>query len=130
MNDRLSERLKVVIDEIIDGYEKLKEIELQGTEKENLRKELIRIRDACEEVPSLFAETAREIGLDVEKLTPLANFVKVDFIHGIKAQLMMITEPNSPSNKEWTQMQGNMAITIMNMNGQIDQLRVIRKIIG
>ncbi|MCJ8306751.1 MAG: hypothetical protein HRU07_06860 [Nitrosopumilus sp.] len=129
MNDRLCERLKIVLDRILDGYDHLKEFESKGTTKEDLRQELINIRDTCEEIPALFGESAKELGLDIEKLTPLANLLKVNFDSAIKVQLMIITDPNTPNNEAWIKMQSNMAITMMNMNGQIDQIRMLRKII-
>lgn len=124
------ERLRSILDRIIEGYDKLKEFELQGSTHEQLRSELINIRDTCEEIPALLGIVFKESNLDVSKVIPFANLFKVDFLPVIKTQIMLLSDQNPPNSEGWLKMQANMSVTIMNMNGTIDYYRLFSKILS
>lgn len=125
MSNHTIERIRDVLSHIIDSYDNLKKLESTGGTKDQLRNELIILRDACDELPSLFIQTAKDANLDFNKILPLASIFKADFINGIRALIMTLSEPNFPSTEDWIKKQANLAVTMMNLNETINTYRMI-----
>ncbi|MDE1819082.1 MAG: hypothetical protein KGI19_10825 [Thaumarchaeota archaeon] len=119
------ERIREFLGRIIESYENLKKFELNGCTKDELRTELINLRNACEELPSLFVLTAKDLNFDIQKVTPLASLMKLDFLQGIKIMIMTLSEPYYASNKDELKRQANLAVTFMNLNGSVDTFRLL-----
>lgn len=113
MSSHVVDRIKDYLEQLIESYNKIKQIELNGSTKEELRKELIQIRDSCEELPALFAQTAKEANLDFDKIKSITDLFKIDFLNGIRAQIMVLTQSNSSDNVEAMKVQASMTVALM-----------------
>lgn len=130
MVDASVDRLRNVLSQITDSYDKIRGFESKGTSKEELRQELINIRDASDEISPLLGLMVKEnLSLGIETLGIIGDLIKTPYLETIKIQIMLLTQSSTLSDNESIKIQANMAVSALNMSGTINQFKFLLALI-
>lgn len=124
MTDHTIERIKEIIETIVNSYDKLKEFEKNSCLKEQLENELITIRDTAGEFPSLLAQIFKENPEQMQSLLSLGSMFKMPFIGMISLMIPLIKQQQNITD-DWIKTQSSLAIAVMNENNTMDALKAI-----
>ena len=121
----LSENISSHTSRILNSYEKLHYYEKNGCTYEEIRKELLLLKNSTEELTSLMKTLFRDNPNRVPGLATISSIFKVQFLPTLKVHLLYLTQ-TKVSNKDLLKIQARLAITYLNVDGCIDNLRIIQ----
>ncbi|MDE2589422.1 MAG: hypothetical protein KGL95_07130 [Patescibacteria group bacterium] len=109
------------INKILNSYDKLHEFEKKDCSHEQIRKELLTLRNSTERLASLIPKFNQK----VVQTTDLADVFKITYFPTLKIHLMYLSE-NQESKHNLLKIQARIAITYLNVDGGMDKLKTLR----
>ncbi len=121
----LIEKILSNINKILNCYEKLHDYEEQGCTYEEIKKELILLKNANEELTPLMKSLFKDNPTKIKGISTLSNIFKITFLPTLKVHLLYLKQTKD-QNKSLLKIQARLAITYLNVDDCIDNLRIIR----
>jgi hypothetical protein len=122
---------KAIIEQILDNiskifysYDKLHEFETVGCTIEQMKKELITLKEATEKLSSGMIKLFKENPTQIKGLSTLSSIFKITYLPTLKIHLLYLSQIRE-SNNHLLKIQSRLAITYLNVDGCIDNLRII-----
>lgn len=120
----VTEEILSNINRILNSYEKLHEYEVNGCTSEEIKKELQLLKSTTENLYPLMMKLFKENQSKIKGVSTLASIFKVTFLPLLKIHLLYLSQINE-SNPNLLKIQSRLAITYLNIDGSIDNLRII-----
>lgn len=120
----LLEKILLNINKIIICYEKLHDYEIKGCTYEEIKKELVSLQNASEELAPLMKSLFKNNSTQIKGLITLSNIFRVTYLPTLKVHLIYLYQTEDLS-KNILKIQARLAITYLNVDGCIDNLRII-----
>ncbi len=121
----LVEKILSNINRILTGYEKLHHYEEHGCTYAEIKKELVQLKNTSEELTPLMKSLFKDNPTRIQGITTLSNIFKVTFLPTLKVHLLYLKQTEG-LNDSHLKIQARLAITYLNVDGCIDNLRIIR----
>lgn len=125
MTKAIVEQILYNINKILDSYDKLHEYETIGCTTEQIQKELIALKEATIKLSSLMIRLFKENPTQIKGLSTLSSIFKITYLPTLKIHLLYLSQIKKLNN-DLPQIQSRLAITYLNVDGCIDNLRIIR----
>lgn len=110
---------------ILDSYERLHEYEKMGCTVEQVKKELNSLKDSTEKLSPLMLKLFKENPSQIKGVATLSNIFKITYLPTLKIHLMYLSQVKK-STSDLLKIQSRLAITYLNVDGCIDNLRIIQ----
>lgn len=120
----VTEEILLNINRILNSYEKLHEYEIKGCTIEEIKKELQLLKNTTEKLYPLMMKLFKENQSKIKGISTLASIFKVTFLPLLKIHLLYLSQINE-SDTNLLSIQSRLAITYLNIDGSIDNLRII-----
>lgn len=124
MPSALVEQILRNISKIIDSYEKLHIYETEGCTLDQMRKELVSLKDSTEKLSPLMLKLFRENPTQVKGVSTLSGIFKITYLPTLKIHLLYLSQLKK-SPDDLLRIQSRLAITYLNVDGCVDNLRII-----
>ncbi|MGI0102566.1 MAG: hypothetical protein ACREA7_08235 [Nitrosotalea sp.] len=121
----LIEKILSNINRILTCYEKLHDYEDRGCTYEEIKKELILLKNTNEELAPLMKSLFKDNPTRIQGIATLSSIFKVTFLPTLKVHLLYLKQTED-LNESLLKIQARLAITYLNVDGCIDNLRIIR----
>ena len=121
----LVEKIVSDINKVLACYEKLHDYEEHGCTYVEIEKELILLKKTNEELIPLMKSLSKEKLNQIQGVNTLFNIFKVNFLPTLKVHLLYIKQTHG-LDESLLRIQARLAITYLNVDGCIDNLRIIR----
>ncbi len=123
MSKQLIEDILSHISKIINSYEKLSHYENSGCTYEQIKKELQLLLISTEELSPLI-KNLQNHKIAIQGLDTLVKIFKITYLPTLKIHLLYLKE-RKESNVELLKIQARLALTYLNVDGCVDNLRII-----
>ncbi|MDE2589952.1 MAG: hypothetical protein KGL95_09855, partial [Patescibacteria group bacterium] len=120
----LVEKILSNINKVLTCYEKLHDYEEHGCTYDKIKKELILLKNTSEELIPLMKSLSKGNPTQIIGANTLFNIFKVNFLPTLKVHLLYLKETER-LDKDLLKIQARLAITYLNVDGCIDNLRII-----
>ncbi|MGI0026858.1 MAG: hypothetical protein ACREAD_03350 [Nitrosopumilaceae archaeon] len=124
MIKNITEEILSNINKIVNSYEKLHEYEIKGCTSVEIKKELQLLKNTTEKLYPLMMQLFKENQSKIKGISTLASIFKVTFLPLLKIHLLYLSQINE-SDTNLLKIQSRLAITYLNIDGSIDNLRII-----
>jgi hypothetical protein len=122
---------KIIIEQVLDNinkifgsYDKLHEFETVGCTTEQMKKELVTLKEATEKLSTAMIRLFKENPTQIKGLSTLSGIFKITYLPTLKIHLLYLSQIQE-SNNRLLKIQSRLAITYLNVDGCIDNLRII-----
>ncbi|MDE1829069.1 MAG: hypothetical protein KGI25_01985 [Thaumarchaeota archaeon] len=119
------EKILSNINKVLTCYEKLHDYEQHGCTYEEIKKELILLKNTNEELVPLMKSLSKDNSAQIQGVHTLFNLFKVNFLPTLKVHLLYLKQTDELS-EDLLKIQARLAITYLNVDDCIDNLRIIR----
>ncbi len=109
---------------IFDSYDKLHEFETTGCTTEQIKEELIGIKESTEKLSVSMTRLFKENPSQIKGIPTLSGIFKVTYLPTLKIHLLYLSQIRE-SDTDLLKIQSRLAITYLNVDGCIDNLRII-----
>jgi len=109
---------------MVESYEKLHSFEKHGCTSEQIKKELHAMENSTEELVVLMTRLQKENLGKIQGMSTIESIFKVTYLPTLKIHLIYL-EQIGESNISLLKIQSRLAITYLNVDGCIDNLRII-----
>ncbi|HJW19740.1 MAG TPA: hypothetical protein VJ571_04205 [Candidatus Nitrosotalea sp.] len=124
MTRHLIEQILSGINKMVESYEKLHNFEKHGCTSEQIKKELHSMENSTEELTLLMTRLQKENLGKIQGLSTIESIFKITYLPTLKIHLIYL-EQIGESNMSLLKIQSRLAITYLNVDGCIDNLRII-----
>ncbi|MDE1766865.1 MAG: hypothetical protein KGI27_11435 [Thaumarchaeota archaeon] len=124
MAKALVEQVLHDINKIFDSYDKLHEYERTGCTTEQIKKELVMLKESTEKLSPLMTRLFKENPSQIKGISTLSSIFKITYLPTLKIHLLYISQIKE-SKTDLLKIQSRLAITYLNVDGCIDSLRII-----
>lgn len=112
------------INKILNAYDKLHEFEKKDCSYEQIRKELFTLRNSTERLASLVPKLTRSTQAVIQT-ADLTDVFKITYFPTLKIHLVYLSE-NPESKHNLFKIQARLAITYLNVDSCMDNLKTLR----
>lgn len=113
------------IAKILYSYDKLHEYEKSGCTIEQLRDELVALRESTQKLSSFMLKMFKENPSKIKGVSTLSNIFKITYLPTLKIHLLYLSQLKK-SDDNLLRIQSRLAITYLNVDECIDNLRIIQ----
>jgi hypothetical protein len=124
MTKLLTREIVESINKILNSYDKLYEFEKKGCSYEQIRKELLVLKNSTETLSALMPKLIKDDPLITEKVN-LANIFRITYLPTLKIHLVYLSE-NQESKSNLLKIQARLAITYLNVDDCMNNLKILR----
>ena len=117
------DQFRIILMQIIESYQNIAHIELNGGTAESLKKEIQLILNSFEGLHQVYALGTKEIPDNSEFLMDIISLMKTPFVATLKMQMRLLSIDDVSNSPELIQDQANLTITIININDTIKKLK-------
>lgn len=112
------------MNKIFDSYEILHKFEETGCTIEQIKKELVTIKESTENLSLNMAKLIKENPSQIKGMPTLSSIFKITYLPTLKIHLLYLSQIHE-SDIDLLKIQSRLAITYLNVDGCIDNLRII-----
>lgn len=112
---------------ILNSYDRLHEFEKKGCTYEQIRKELVTIKNSTESLSSIIPKLMKVRSINVETQN-INDVFKISYFPTLKIHLVYLSE-NQESKNELLKIQARLAITYLNVDECMNSLKILRTLL-